>query len=94
MEMKAKNVKVGNLKTEPSKDPDSHYATRIQPIEFMQANFTPEEFLGYLKCTVIKYAARMSRKGQSESDARKLKRYSGWVKQAEAGQIIDPRKED
>lgn len=52
-----------------------HYETlNIQPWEIMEANFTTEEFIAYLKGNIIKYALRS--KGQDLSDAEKIKHYA------------------
>ena len=34
---------------------ESHYDGTIQPLEFMQAQMTQEEFRGFLKGNIIKY---------------------------------------
>lgn len=52
-----------------------HYETlNIQPWEIMEANFTTEEFVAYLKGNIIKYTLRD--KGQAVSDAQKIKHYA------------------
>lgn len=52
-----------------------HYETlNIQPWEIMEANFTTEEFIAYLKGNIIKYTLRS--KGQDLSDAEKIKHYA------------------
>lgn len=52
-----------------------HYETlNIQPWEIMEANFTTEEFIAYLKGNIIKYTLRS--KGQDLSDAQKIKHYA------------------
>lgn len=68
-----------------------HYDTSIQPIETMQANMTPEEFLGYLKGNIIKYACRCGRKDEPLKEAKKIKEYAGWLVDALEGKKIDPR---
>lgn len=51
-----------------------HYKTMpIQPWDIMQAVLTPEEFIGYLKGNVIKYAMRNGYK--DSDDAGKCKHY-------------------
>lgn len=53
----------------------NHYASKsIQPWDAMQAWMTPEEFRGYLRGNVIKYAARCNDKGGVE-DLRKAQHY-------------------
>jgi hypothetical protein len=52
----------------------SHYtAMEIQPWEVMQSVLTHEEFVGYLKGNILKYALRQGKK-QSD-DAGKAKHY-------------------
>lgn len=70
----------------------SHYQTAIQPIEAMQANMTPEEFIGYLKGNIIKYTCRMGKKDSPEKEAAKIARYAEWLSKATKGEKIDPRK--
>ena len=53
----------------------SHYKDMpMQPWDVMQAVMTPEEFRGYLKGNVIKYAMRAGRKEGSD-DAGKAQHY-------------------
>lgn len=79
-----------NLPT-PAVSSNSHYDTSIQPIETMQANMAPEEFLGYLKGNIIKYACRCGRKDEPLKEAKKIKEYAGWLVDALEGKKIDPR---
>ena len=52
-----------------------HYETlNIQPWEIMEANFSKEEFIAYLKGNIVKYTLRS--KGQDLSDAEKIKHYA------------------
>lgn len=52
-----------------------HYETlNIQPWEIMEANFSKEEFIAYLKGNIIKYT--LHSKGQDLSDAQKIKHYA------------------
>lgn len=46
----------------------------IEPWDIMEANFTTEEFVAYLKGNIIKYTLRS--KGQDLSDAEKIKHYA------------------
>ena len=64
---------------------DEHYASSaIQPIEFMVANFTHEEMVGFLKGNIIKYISRMGKKDDPAKETAKIKRYSEWLKEYEA----------
>ena len=53
-----------------------HYTTmEIQPWEVMESVLTPEEFVGFLKGNVIKYAMRAGRK-EGTDDAAKARHYA------------------
>ena len=53
-----------------------HYKTmEMQPWEVMESVFTPEEFVGFLKGNVIKYAMRAGRK-EGTDDAEKARHYA------------------
>ena len=53
-----------------------HYTTMdIQPWEVMESVLTPEEFVGFLKGNVIKYAMRAGRK-EGTDDAAKASHYA------------------
>ena len=75
-------------------NPNSHYDTRIQPIETMQANMTPEEFQGYCKGNIIKYACRCGRKDDPLKEALKIVDYANWLVLSLQGKIINPHKEE
>jgi len=70
---------------------DTHYGGDIQPIEFMQAQMAPEEFVGFLKGNIIKYAARCGKKDAATKETTKIMRYAEWLHQAVSGQKINPR---
>lgn len=74
---------------------ERHYGGRIQPLEFMQANMTKEEFIGFLKGNVIKYVSRAGKKENSDikNDLAKAKRYLSWLEKAVSDDIINPREE-
>lgn len=74
-----------------SKFYDEHYQGEVQPIEIMQANMTPEEFVGFLKGNIIKYACRMGKKDKPEKEAAKIARYAEWLAEAINGKTINPR---
>ena len=74
-------------------EPNSHYDTRIQPIETMQANMTPEEFQGYCKGNIIKYACRCGRKDEPLKEALKIVDYANWLVLSLKGEIINPHME-
>ncbi|MEA4835171.1 MAG: DUF3310 domain-containing protein [Anaeromusa sp.] len=70
----------------------AHYQIgSLQPIEIMQEIMTPEEFVGYLRGSVLKYGLRLGRKDDRVVDARKAAQFSKWMAQALAGEKINPR---
>ena len=61
---------IGTAATSP------HYnSLPVQPIELMEAVLTREEFLGYLKGNMIKYAMRAGRKDETQKDVNKYNQY-------------------
>ena len=60
--------------------PVDHYNRgTVQPIDFMESNFTPDEYRGFLKGQVIKYVARYRYKGEPLDDLAKAKTYLDWL---------------
>ena len=55
-----------------------HYNKSIQPIEFMRATLTMEEFRGFLKGNIIKYISRAEGKGGID-DYQKAMVYLKWL---------------
>jgi hypothetical protein len=54
----------------------NHYKDMgMQPWEVMRAVLTDEEFIGFLKGNVIKYAMRQGKKSGADDDAEKAKHY-------------------
>ena len=84
---------VGHNQLKLEKD-DNHYQTRIQPIETMQANMTPEEFQGFCKGNIIKYACRCGRKDEPLKEAEKIVDYAKWLVASLKGEIINPHDDD
>lgn len=74
------------------KDSKHYQILDQQPIEIMQVLLTPDEFRGFLKGNVIKYALR--KKDSEVKDMEKIAQYSTWYVKACGGGIIDPRKPD
>ena len=70
---------------------DEHYKSEHQPIEVMQANMTNDEFIGFLRGNIIKYALRFGRKDDTKKEAAKIKRYAEWLVVAVNGETINPR---
>ena len=68
-----------------------HYHGAVEPIELMQSILTPDEFKGFLKGNMIKYAFRAGRKeGESaEKDKTKFLVYSQWLHNYERSNKID-----
>ena len=56
--------------------PDYYKAMTYAPWEAMQAILTPEEWRGYLKGSLIKYAMRQGRKLGAPDDADKARHYA------------------
>ncbi len=66
----------------------SHYKDMpMQPWAVMQAVLTPEEFRGYLKGNVIKYAMRAGRKEGSD-DAGKAQHYRQKLAELDAQEVV------
>jgi DNA-directed RNA polymerase subunit RPC12/RpoP len=88
MELKAAPATVSGLAIN-----QEHYNAggRIQPIEVMQSNMTPERFLGFLQGNVIKYSMRAGRKDDEKKEVDKAIQYAKWWRQALDGETIDPR---
>ena len=56
----------------------NHYSkSSIQPIDIMRANFTDEQYEGFLIGNIIKYALR--KKGQDITDSQKIQQYAKWL---------------
>ena len=63
-----------------------HYnSLGVQPIEVMEDTLTHEEFKGYLKGNMIKYAMRAGKKDRMEKDVNKYKQYRDWYDMCCAG---------
>lgn len=63
----------------------SHYKDmEIEPWDVMQAVLTPDEFRGFLKGNIIKYAMRQGRKGDATEDAAKARHYQSKLKEVKA----------
>lgn len=68
----------------------SHYASGMQPIEYMRARFTSDELRGFLVGNVIKYVSRFTQK-DGLRDLHKALVYLVWLIQAEGGtEVQDP----
>jgi hypothetical protein len=74
--------------------PDNHPAVghydrgTVQPIDFMEGSFTPDEYRGYLKGNVIKYVSRYRYKGTPEADLVKAQTYLAWLREFEQKQTV------
>jgi hypothetical protein len=59
-----------------------HYnSLPVQPIQLMEAVLTREEFLGYLKGNMIKYAMRAGKKDAVNKDVNKYVQYKTWYEE-------------
>lgn len=64
-----------------------HYEElNIQPWEIMEANFSKEEFIAYLKGNIIKYTLRS--KGQDLTDAQKIRHYAEKLIEVQKGRPV------
>lgn len=64
----------------------AHYDRAVlQPIDFIEATFTTDEYRGHLKACVIKYLCRYQHKGTPLEDLRKAANYLEWLIELEAG---------
>jgi len=71
--------------------PVDHYNRGgIQPIDFMESNFTPDEYRGFLKGQVIKYIARYRYKAGLD-DLKKASVYLDWLMEFEAKEKADEK---
>ena len=67
-----------------------HYDGSIQPIELMQAQMSKEEFIGFLKGNIIKYASRLGKKDAPQKEAKKIVQYAQWLLEVTEGKTINP----
>jgi hypothetical protein len=64
------------MKSDDQQVGGSHYKDLdITPWEVMEAVLTNDEFVGFLKGNVIKYAMRQGKKAGADDDAEKAKHY-------------------
>lgn len=61
---------------DPVNHPEHYKVGGIETIDFIKAKLTPEEFRGYLKGNVLKYASRAGHKNNAVEDAGKLAWYA------------------
>ena len=71
---KPKRVKV-KLLDDPVNSPAHYTAGGIETIDYIKAKLTPEEFIGYLKGSVIKYTSRAGKKQDTIQDLEKAQWY-------------------
>jgi hypothetical protein len=57
----------------------SHYAGKIETINFIEDKLTSEEFAGYLKGNSLKYLSRAGKKGDEIEDLEKCAEYLSWL---------------
>lgn len=71
---------------------DKHYRDAVvEPILVMQALFSHDEFIGFLKGNILKYRLRAGHKGGEEemkSDLDKIHVYEEWLERAKKGERI------
>lgn len=73
-----------NVRTSPS-----HYS-RLQPqtIQRLQEVLTPEEFQGFCRGNILKYAERMRYKDEPVKEAKKIVDYANWLYQSLNGEKV------
>lgn len=71
---------------------DKHYREAVvEPILVMQALFSHDEFIGFLKGNILKYRLRAGHKGGDEemkSDLDKIHVYEEWLERVKKGERI------
>lgn len=71
---------------------DKHYREAVvEPILVMQALFSHDEFIGFLKGNILKYRLRAGHKGGAEemkADLDKIHVYEEWIEKAKKGERI------
>lgn len=71
---------------------DKHYReTVVEPILVMQALFSHDEFIGFLKGNILKYRLRAGHKGgekEMKSDLDKIHVYEEWLERVKKGERI------
>lgn len=71
---------------------DKHYRDSVvEPILVMQALFSHDEFIGFLKGNILKYRLRAGHKGGEEemkSDLDKIHVYEEWLERVKKGERI------
>lgn len=58
---------------------DSHYKGDVEPIELMQAQMSPDVFMGFLRGNIIKYASRLGKKDEITKETAKILKYAEWL---------------
>lgn len=56
-----------------------YYQGKVEPIELMQAQMTPEAYMGFLRGNIIKYAARFGKKDSKRDEAHKIFEYAKYL---------------
>lgn len=74
VEVKPKKVKV-KLLNDPVNSPSHYTYGGIETIDYIKAKLTAEEFVGYLKGSVIKYTSRAGKKADLIQDLEKAQWY-------------------
>ena len=77
MRVKEKTMKLHPLINKES----SHYDTNeTTVIEELEQRLTVIELIGFCKANILKYTYRLETKGQKESDMKKIKTYTNYLK--------------
>lgn len=83
--MATKAVKVAPVSPETF---DEHYKGDVEPIELMQAQMSPEAFMGFLRGNIIKYTSRLGKKDDVVKESFKILKYAGWLHEATQGKKV------
>lgn len=67
---------------------DEHYKGDVEPIELMQAQMSPEAFMGFLRGNIIKYTSRLGKKDTVTKESFKILKYAEWLHEATQGKRV------
>ena len=67
---------------DPVRHPSHYCDGGIETIDIIRAKLTHEEFIGYCKGNVIKYATRAGKKNDEAEDLAKASVYAAWGAEA------------
>jgi hypothetical protein len=83
---KRKSIVIPKVKVDVVNQPPHYTTGGIETIDFIEAKLSHEEYIGYLKGNVLKYASRLGHKGDAVTDAGKLNWYTTRLARALGGE--------